>query len=82
MNNTTENIENTEKLIDFIGMKYQNGDIDNSTLVQIIELANSYLNLTTISNYAKETGKSYNGVKNHTKVDIKINGIKFIINNK
>lgn len=78
MSKTTEN---TDKLLKFIGDKFQIGELENENLVQIIELANNYLNLTTISNYAKEKGKSYNGIKNHTKVDIEINGVKFIINN-
>ena len=78
MSKTTEN---TKKLINFIGVKFQNGELENDGLVQIIELANNFLNLTTISEYAKQVGKSYNGVKRFKKIDIEIGGVKFIVNN-
>lgn len=50
-------------------------------LVQIIELAGNYLNIRTISQYAKETGKYYNGVKNFAPIK-EIFGIKFVIENE
>ena len=49
-------------------------------LVQIIELAGTYLNIRTISDYAKENNKSYNGVKNFAPIK-EIFGIKFVIDN-
>jgi hypothetical protein len=53
----------------------------NDFLVQICELSGKYLNLQTISNYAKNNGKSYNGVKKFRQ-KINLFGVKFIIDNK
>ena len=51
----------------------------NDSLVQIIELAGAYLNLQTISDYAKAHGITYNGAKK--KNTIKIFNVKFVIEN-
>lgn len=59
-----------------------NGEIENSDLVQIIEHNCKILNLQTISNYAKNEGISYNGAKKRNLEIIRIDGIKFIIDNK
>jgi hypothetical protein len=72
---------NTEKLINFIGEKYENKELNNQSLVQIIELCGAYLNLQTISDYAKANGKSYNGVKKFRKTK-QLFGVNFIIDNK
>lgn len=73
---------NTDKLLSFIADKYQNkGELDNSSLVQIIELCSMFLNLKTLSNYSKENKISYNGAKKCRK-HIKIDNVKFIINNE
>lgn len=58
-------------LLDIEADKYSNLELQN--LVQFIAL---HLGLKTTSNYAKESGKSFNGVKNFTP-HIKIDGIKF-----
>ena len=52
----------------------------NEGMVQIIELAASYLNAESISDYAKRTGMSYNGVKNNRET-ITILNQKFVIDN-
>lgn len=52
----------------------------NDFLVQIIELSGKYLNLQTISNYAKNNNLSYNGVKNYRQKII-LFGKTFIIDN-
>ena len=79
MNNT--NIQqNTDKLLQFISDKFTNNDIDNDSLVQIIELAGSYLNLKTISDYAKVNNLSYNGVKKFREIK-EIFNTKFVIDN-
>lgn len=49
-------------------------------LVKIIELAGQYLNIRTISDYARENGKSYNGVKNFAPIT-ELFGVKFVIDN-
>lgn len=55
-------------------------ELSNDFLVQIIELAASYLNLKTIPNYAKDKNLSYNGVKK-TRFIKEIIGVKFVIDN-
>ena len=56
-----------QKVIDRIGCLIQSGDLKQESMVQIIELVGSYLNLRTISQYAKENHLSYNGVKKQKK---------------
>ena len=73
--------EKGNKLIQFIGEKYQNNEISNEVLVQIIELAGGYLNLQTITDYAKANNISYNGAKKFRK-NIELFGVKFIIDNE
>ena len=63
-----------------IGEEIQAGNWSNEGLVQLIELAGSFLNLKTIPDYAKENNKSYNGVKKFRKVE-PIFGVKFVIDN-
>ena len=73
--------DNTKKLIDFVAKNYEAGQLDNDSLVQLIELAAKYLNLKTIAEYARTNKLSYNGAKNYRK-HIKISGVKFIVNNE
>ena len=73
-------VENTNKLCEFISNKFKNGELNNDSLVQIIELCGQYLNLLTISDYAKTNNMSYNGVKNNRKI-IKLFNVKFVIDN-
>ena len=61
--------------------KAVNGELLNDDLVQIIELAGSYLNLQTISNYAKASGLSYNGVKKTKEIRV-IFDTRFVIDNE
>lgn len=72
---------NTDKLEIFIARKFELGQLNNESLVQIIELCGGYLNLQTISNYAKENGMSYNGVKNHRQIT-NLFGNKYVIDNE
>ena len=71
---------NTEKLCSFIIQKFEEQELDNDSLVQLIELCGGYLNLETIPNYAKRNKLSYNGVKKHRKT-IKLFNVKFVIDN-
>lgn len=73
--------QNTEKLLTFVGTKVQNNELDNDSLVQLIEVAGSFLNLQTIPDYCERTGMSYNGVKNGRKI-IQLFGCKFVIDNE
>ena len=54
------------------------GVFSNDQLVQIIELLGGYLNLMTISEYAKSHNLSYNGVKNNRQI-INLFGNKYVI---
>lgn len=72
--------ENTAKLLNFVSEKFESGQLNNDSLVQLIELSGAYLNLQTISDYAKSTGLSYNGAKKHRKI-IELFNVKFIIDN-
>ena len=72
--------ENTEKLINFIINKYEDDELDNDSLVQLIELCAGYLNLQTRTDYAKRFNLSYNGAKKFRR-NIRIAGKTFIIDN-
>jgi hypothetical protein len=74
-------IDNTNKLLKFIDEKYQKNELDNDSLVQLIEHAGSYLNLKTIPKYCKEKRMSYNGVKKHRNVKVLFD-VKFVIDNE
>ncbi len=64
-----------------IGNGVTAGNLDNEDLVQIIELAGSYLNIATISDYAKQNNISYNGAKKYRTIK-KIFNTKFVIDNE
>ena len=72
---------NTEKLLKFISQKFETNQLNNESLVQIIELCGLYLNLETITKYAKENNMSYNGVKNHRHI-VNLFGNKYVIDNE
>lgn len=73
--------EKNEKLKTFIFQKFQDGELDNDTLVQLIAQAGNYLNLKTVSDYAKLHNMSYNGVKNNRKI-VELFNVKFVIDNE
>lgn len=76
-----QTVENTYKLKKFIAEKFELGALDNESLVQIIELCGSYLNLKTVSDYAKDNKISYNGTKRFRKT-ITLFNKKFVIDNE
>lgn len=69
-----------EKLCVFLHEKMGIGDFSNDDLVQFIEHCGMYLNLKTITDYAKENNMSYNGVKKFRQI-VEIFGVKFVIDN-
>jgi hypothetical protein len=71
---------NTNKLLSFVSQKFESDDLDNESLVQLIELCGMYLNLQTIPNYAKSNNITYNGAKKCRNVR-EIIGVKFVIDN-
>ena len=54
-------------------------NVSHDFLIQIFELAGTYANIQTISDYAKDNNMSYNGVKKFRKIK-KLFGVKFVIN--
>ena len=71
---------NTDKLLIFVSEKFMNDELDNDSMIQLIELCGGYLNLQTISDYAKANGISYNGARDHRK-NITLFNTKFIVDN-
>ncbi len=57
------------------------GKLSNDFLVQNIEQSGSFLNLKTISDYARTKKKSYNGVKNFRNI-VKLFNVKYVIDNE
>lgn len=70
----------SEKINNRISDMVQNGELSNDDMVSIIEHIGGYLNLQTISDYAKGNNISYNGAKKCRKV-IEIFNVKFVIDN-
>lgn len=60
---------------------YQAGAISDEQLVQIFEQISCYLNLKTITNYAKANKITYNGALKRKLRKIEIDKITFIIDN-
>lgn len=73
-------IENTTKLLNFTAEKFEKGQLDNDSLMQLIELCGNYLNIETIPNYAKQNNLSYNGVKKFRTI-VELFNIKFVVDN-
>jgi hypothetical protein len=63
MDRSTKIAENTDKLLKFVVEKFQSNELDNHSLVELIQVAGSYLNLITISDYARDEGITYEGAK-------------------
>ena len=72
--------ENTEKLLSFVAKKFESDELNNGSLIQLIELCGNYLNIATIPDYAVRNNLSYNGVKKFRKV-VEIFNVKFVIDN-
>jgi len=72
--------EYEQKSLSKLGQSIELGNWSNDALVQLIELTGDYLNLQTISDYAKSQNLSYNGVKK-TRNIVKIKNVKFVIDN-
>jgi len=68
----------SEQITDRLFRLIHEGRLEKNDLVQIFEHTAAILNAKTLSNYAKDHGKSYNGAKLQ-KEKAEINGVKFII---
>lgn len=62
--------------------KYHYGLIDESVLIQEIELIGKYLELKTVAAKAKELNTDYNNVKKSNMKKIELFGVKFVIDNE
>lgn len=71
---------NTQKLINFVSAKFESGELDNNSLVELFKSIGCYLNLETIPNYAKRNNMSYEGVKRFRRIE-EIFKVKFVIEN-
>lgn len=80
MTETIDIKSNTDKLINFVASKYEQGQLDNNSLIELFKAMGAYLNLETISAYAERTGLSYQGVKVTRKIET-IFKTKFVIDN-
>ncbi len=71
---------------DHLGKRLHNCELSNLEMVSLIDLIGSYLNLKTISDYAKANNKTYNGVKDRIKSgkvqEYVLFGTTFIIDNE
>jgi hypothetical protein len=81
MNKQAEIQQNTTKLIEFISRKFETGELDNNSLVEVFKASGRYLNLQTISDYARDHKMSYEGVKKFRKIET-IYNVKFVIDNQ
>lgn len=72
---------NKTDIFSLIEAEIQNGNINNSSLIELINLAGDYLNLKLVKDYAKENKISYNGAKKFRN-PIEIFGTKYIIDNE
>jgi hypothetical protein len=73
---------NAQKICNFIQEKYENNQLNDNDLVQIIILGFDLLNLKTIQKYAKDNEKTYRGVSKFNKKIVNINNNKFVIDNE
>jgi hypothetical protein len=75
-----QNIELKEKLLLNITKGFEQDVLSNEDLIDIITSCGMYLNLQTISDYARDKKISYNGVKNFRESVI-LFGVKFVVDN-
>jgi len=68
-----------------LGKRLQQNELDNSEMVSLIDLVGSYLNLSTIANYATLNKISYNGVLERIKSgkikEYNLFGVRYVIDN-
>lgn len=73
--------ENTQKLINFVCRKFEAGELNNESLVELFKHTGIYLNLQTIPDYARDHKMTYEGVKRFRRIE-EIYGVKFVIDNE
>lgn len=73
--------QNTDKLIHFVETKFEAGELNNSSLLELFKAMGQYLNLQTIPDYAAANKMTYQGVKTCRQIET-IFGVKFVIDNE
>lgn len=68
------------KICEHLSERFINDELSNDDMIQIIECIGGFLNLRTISDYAKENSISYNGAKHFRNVR-ELFKVKFVIDN-
>lgn len=76
-----EPMELVEKICNHLSERIESGELSNDDCVKIIEHIGGYLNLMTISDYARSNNLSYNGSK-HFRATRKIFNVRFVIDNE
>lgn len=71
---------NKTDIFNLIESEIQSGALDNSSLIELINLVGDYLHLVKLKDYAKSNNISYNGAKKFRN-PITIFNTKFIIDN-
>ncbi len=72
-----ESTKHIEKIQEYIDICMHKGELSPRDLVQLFEQNNLYMNLKTISQYAKDNDISYNGAKKCRNI-IELFGVKFV----
>ena len=67
-------------ICDHVGKRFQNDELTNDDMVQLIEYCGAFLNIKTIPDYARENEMSYNGVKNNRPIKTIFN-VQFVVDN-
>lgn len=80
MQNEAKIRENSEKLNRFVYDKFIAKDLDNNSLVELMQLCGDLLNIKTPSAYAKANGLTYQGVVKCRQIE-QIFGVKFVVDN-
>ena len=70
-----------EVILNHLSERIESNELSNEDCVRIIEHIGGYLNLQTVSDYAKNNNISYNGAKNF-RTTTEIFNVKFIIDNE
>jgi Na+/phosphate symporter len=73
--------ELTDKIKQHLGQRVQNNELDNSEVIEIINLLGTFLNAETISDYAKRENITYNGALKRNLKSFQLFGVKFVIEN-
>jgi hypothetical protein len=78
--------ELADKIKEALGIRLQKCELTNLEMVEIIEQVGCYLNLRTVSDYAKFNNITYNGalqrIENKKVSTIELFNVKFIIDNE